>query len=129
MPPLGPPPGIAGLGQVALPVGAMPPAVPPPDDIGWHQELAPGAPVGPPPKPPAGLPPEIAARLGMELEQASGSAEPQKKRKRSEVEGLAKSRQILNGGSVTVYSGYSSTTTTPKQAGEKLSAGPSAPSP
>lgn len=61
------------------------------------------------------------------MEQASSSAaEPQKKRRRGEVDGLAKSRQILNGGSVTVYSGYSSTTTTPQQAGEKSTAGPSA---
>lgn len=37
------------------------------------------------------------------------------------MDGLANmaSRQILSGGSVTVYSGYESTTTTPKEAGEK----------
>lgn len=39
------------------------------------------------------------------------------------VDGLAKNRQILSGGSITMYSGYNSTTSTPRQAGERPASG------
>eukprot|EP00929_Paragymnodinium_shiwhaense_P006628 TRINITY_DN11044_c0_g1_i1.p1 TRINITY_DN11044_c0_g1~~TRINITY_DN11044_c0_g1_i1.p1 ORF type:complete len:341 (-),score=70.73 TRINITY_DN11044_c0_g1_i1:340-1362(-) len=88
--PMGPPPGVDFMG----PPGPPPPLGPPP--MGGEFEIKPPS-TPPPPTLPSSVPGGVDRPIG----------QPQKKRK---VEGLASSRNIKSGGSVTIYSGYAATT-------------------
>lgn len=130
-PPRLPPPG-------SLPSSMLPPGPPP----GFPMEVPPGMPPG---MPPMGFPPGYPAFCASSVEFLQSSVpqappgdpprsdleEANRKRRRnpSAVEGLAPTKHIKSGGSVTVYSGYESRTVTPAAKLAKDGSGAAAPAP